>query len=146
MPGRARPSRRSFLGGALATAGGGGLAAIGCGGGQGGEQGTPQPIRTAGGEPRRGGTLRVATTATILSLDPHTTEGVSTASYFYSIDNEERRELAWDAQRLILKRHGPTLVLYQPYGYLAAYDHIKGYTPGAFGFGQFKYDYWFDKS
>jgi peptide/nickel transport system substrate-binding protein len=62
-----------------------------------------------------------------------------------TINPEERKEPAWEAQRLILKRHGPTLVLYQPYGYLAAYDYIKGYQPGAFGFGLFKYDYWIDK-
>lgn len=84
MSNRARLSRRSFLGGALTTAGGAGLVAVGCGGGQGGEDGTPQPIETVRDEPRRGGTLRVATTATIISLDPHTTEGVSTAPYFYS--------------------------------------------------------------
>jgi peptide/nickel transport system substrate-binding protein len=62
-----------------------------------------------------------------------------------TLDPEERQKLAWEVQRLILKRHGPTLVLYQPYGYLAAYDYIKGYQPSAFGFGLFKYDYWIDK-
>ena len=62
-----------------------------------------------------------------------------------TIDPEERKEPAWEVQRLILERHGPTLVLYQPYGYMAAYDYIKGYEAGAFGFGLFKYDYWFDK-
>jgi peptide/nickel transport system substrate-binding protein len=62
-----------------------------------------------------------------------------------TLDPEERRKLAWEVQPLILKRHGPTLVLYQPYGYLAAYDYIKGYQPGAFGFGMFRYDYWIDK-
>jgi len=36
-------------------------------------------------------------------------------------------------------------VLYEPYGYWTAYDYIKGYTPTAYGFGQFKYDYWIDK-
>ncbi len=62
-----------------------------------------------------------------------------------TIDEEERRKLAWDVQRLVLARHGPTLVLYQPYAYFAAYDYIKGYTPSDFGFGMFKYDYWLDK-
>jgi len=62
-----------------------------------------------------------------------------------TIGDEERKKLAWDAQRLILKRHGPTLVLYQPYGYWCAYDYIKGYTPTAFGFGIHKYDYRIDK-
>jgi peptide/nickel transport system substrate-binding protein len=62
-----------------------------------------------------------------------------------TLDPEERKEPAWEVQRLILKRHGPTLVLYQPYGYLAAYNYIKGYQPSAFGFGLFKYDYWIDK-
>jgi peptide/nickel transport system substrate-binding protein len=62
-----------------------------------------------------------------------------------TLDPEERKKLAWEVQPLILKRHGPTLVLYQPYGYLAAYDYIKGYQPSAFGFGLFKYDYWIDK-
>jgi peptide/nickel transport system substrate-binding protein len=62
-----------------------------------------------------------------------------------TIDDEERKKLAWDAQRLVLKRHGPTLTLYQPYGFWCAYDYIKGYTPTAFGFGIHKYDYWLDK-
>jgi len=62
-----------------------------------------------------------------------------------TVDNEERVKLAWDAQRLILKRHGPTLVLYEPYGFWCAYDYIKGYTPTAYAFGLYKYDYWIDK-
>ncbi|MDH5201490.1 MAG: ABC transporter substrate-binding protein [Candidatus Bathyarchaeota archaeon] len=62
-----------------------------------------------------------------------------------TIDDEERNKLAWDMQRLVLKRHGPTLVLYQPYGYWVTYDYIKGYTPTAYGFGLYKYDYWIDK-
>jgi peptide/nickel transport system substrate-binding protein len=62
-----------------------------------------------------------------------------------TIDNDERIRLSQDVQRLILKRHGPTLVLYEPYGYWCAYDFIKGYTPTAYGFGLFKYDYWIDK-
>jgi hypothetical protein len=36
-------------------------------------------------------------------------------------------------------------VLYEAYGYWCAYDHIKGYTPTAFGFGLYKYDYWIDE-
>jgi len=63
-----------------------------------------------------------------------------------AIDNEERIRLARDVQRLILKRHGPSLVLFQPYGYWCAYDYIKGYTPTAYGFGLYKYDYWIDKA
>jgi ABC-type transport system substrate-binding protein len=63
-----------------------------------------------------------------------------------TIDDEERKQIAREAQRLILKRHGPTLHLYQPYGYLCVYDYIKGYQPSAFGLGLFKYDYWLDKS
>ena len=62
-----------------------------------------------------------------------------------AIDNNERIRLAQEAQRKILARHGPTLVLYEPYGYWAAYDYIKGYKPTAYGFGMFKYDYWIDK-
>jgi len=62
-----------------------------------------------------------------------------------TIDDQQRIKLTQDAQRLILKRHGPTLVLYEPYGYWCAYDYIKGYTPTAFGFGLYKYDYWIDK-
>jgi len=62
-----------------------------------------------------------------------------------TIDEDDRIELAQDVQRLILKRHGPTLVLYQPYGYWVAYDYIKGYTPTAYGLGLYKYDYWIDK-
>ncbi len=62
-----------------------------------------------------------------------------------TIDEDERIELAQDVQRRILKRHGPTLVLYQPYGYWVAYDYIKGYTPTAYGLGLYKYDYWIDK-
>jgi peptide/nickel transport system substrate-binding protein len=62
-----------------------------------------------------------------------------------TIDDEERITLAQDMQRLVLKRHGPTLVLYQPYGYWCASDYIKGYTPTAYGFGLYKYDYWIDK-
>lgn len=63
-----------------------------------------------------------------------------------TIDNEERKKLAWEAERLILKRHGPTLHLYQPNGYLCIHDYVKGYKPSAFGLGMFKYDYWIDKS
>ena len=48
-------------------------------------------------------------------------------------------------QRRVLARHGPTLTLYEPYGYWAAYDYIKGYTPTSYGFGLYKYDYWIDK-
>ncbi|HUS81826.1 MAG TPA: ABC transporter substrate-binding protein [Dehalococcoidia bacterium] len=62
------------------------------------------------------------------------------------IDEAKRKDLAWEVQRLVLKRHGPTLLLYQPYGYWCAYDYIKGYTPTAYGFGLAKYDYWIDKS
>jgi peptide/nickel transport system substrate-binding protein len=62
-----------------------------------------------------------------------------------TLDENERKELAWEVQRLVLKRHGPTLLLYQPYGYWCAYDYIKGYTPSAYGFGLFKYDYWIDR-
>ncbi len=62
-----------------------------------------------------------------------------------TIDEEERNELIREMQRKVLARHGPTLVLYQPYGYWCARDFIKGYTPTAYGFGHFKYDYWIDK-
>jgi peptide/nickel transport system substrate-binding protein len=62
-----------------------------------------------------------------------------------TIDEEERIELAQDVQRLILERHGPTLVLYEPYGFWVAYGYIKGYTPTAYNFGLYKYDYWIDK-
>jgi ABC-type transport system substrate-binding protein len=62
-----------------------------------------------------------------------------------TLDDAKRKELAWEVQRLVLKRHGPTLLLYQPYGYFCAYDYIKGYTPSAYGFGLAKYDYWIDK-
>jgi peptide/nickel transport system substrate-binding protein len=62
-----------------------------------------------------------------------------------TVDEQERKDLAWEMQRLVLKRHGPTLLLYQPYGYWCAYDYIKGYTPSAYGFGAGKYDYWIDK-
>jgi peptide/nickel transport system substrate-binding protein len=63
-----------------------------------------------------------------------------------TIDDEERKQICLQAQRLILKRHGPTLTLYEPYSYWAAYDYLKGYTPTAYGFGLFKYDMWIDKS
>ena len=62
-----------------------------------------------------------------------------------TLDDAKRKELAGEVQRLVLKRHGPTLLLYQPYGYFCAYDYIKGYTPSAYGFGLAKYDYWIDK-
>ena len=62
-----------------------------------------------------------------------------------TIDDRERIRLSQEVQRLILKRHGPTLVLYEPYAYWAAYDYIKGYTPTSYGFGLYKYDYWLDK-
>ncbi len=63
-----------------------------------------------------------------------------------TILDEQQRINTWlDVQRLILKRHGPTLTLYQPYAYWVAMDFIKGYTPTANGFGLFKYDYWIDK-
>jgi peptide/nickel transport system substrate-binding protein len=60
-------------------------------------------------------------------------------------NEDERISRAQAVQRIILKRHGPTLTLFQPYGYWAAYDYIKGYEPTAYGFGLFKYDYWIDK-
>jgi peptide/nickel transport system substrate-binding protein len=63
-----------------------------------------------------------------------------------TIDAQERIKLEQDAQRLILARHGPTLMLYQPYGYWCAYNYIKGYTPTAYGFGLHRYDYWIDKA
>jgi ABC-type transport system substrate-binding protein len=62
-----------------------------------------------------------------------------------TIDVQARIKLEQDVQRLVLKRHGPTLVLYEPYGYWCAYDYIKGYTPTSYGFGLYKYDYWIDK-
>jgi peptide/nickel transport system substrate-binding protein len=61
------------------------------------------------------------------------------------LDEQKRIDMWWSAQRLILKRHGPMLTLYQPYGYWVAMDFIKGYTPTAYGFGLYKYDYWIDK-
>jgi peptide/nickel transport system substrate-binding protein len=63
-----------------------------------------------------------------------------------AIDEEDRIELARDVQRKILDRHGPVLVLYEPYGYWCARDYVKGYTPTAYGFGLYKYDYWIDKA
>ena len=62
-----------------------------------------------------------------------------------TIDEQERKEMALDVQRLILKRHGPTLTLCEPYAYWIAYDYLKGYTPTAYGFGDYRYDYWLDK-
>jgi peptide/nickel transport system substrate-binding protein len=62
-----------------------------------------------------------------------------------TIDDAARIKLEQDVQRLVLKRHGPTLTLYEPYGYWAAYDYLKGYTPTSYGFGLYKYDYWIDK-
>lgn len=62
-----------------------------------------------------------------------------------AMKEDDRVRLAQEAQSAILKRHGPTLVLFQPYGYWAAYDYIKGYEPTAYGFGLFKYDYWIDE-
>jgi peptide/nickel transport system substrate-binding protein len=62
-----------------------------------------------------------------------------------TLDDSKRKDLAWEVQRLVLKRHGPTLLLYQPYGFFCAYDYIKGYTPSCYGFGLAKYDYWIDK-
>src|SRR3989304_1795483 len=75
-----RLSRRDFLKGALATAG---LIAAGCAGGD-EEETAPQPTVISEGEPKRGGTIRLASLVPILSLDPHTTEGVSVAPNFYS--------------------------------------------------------------
>ena len=63
-----------------------------------------------------------------------------------TIDEQERKQLAADAQRLILKRHGPTLVLCNPYAYWIAYDYLKGFAPTAYGLGNYRYDYWLDKS
>jgi peptide/nickel transport system substrate-binding protein len=62
-----------------------------------------------------------------------------------TIDDQERISLEQEAQRKVLARHGPTFTLYEPYGYWAAYDFIKGYTPTSYGFGLYKYDYWIDK-
>ncbi len=62
-----------------------------------------------------------------------------------TIDDAKRIELIQEAQRLVLKRHGPTLLLYQPYSYLCAYNYIKNANPGTYGLGMRKYDYWIDK-
>ena len=62
-----------------------------------------------------------------------------------TIDEQARIKLEQDAQRLVLKRHGPTFTLYEPYAFWAAYDYIKGYTPTSYGLGLYKYDYWIDK-
>jgi peptide/nickel transport system substrate-binding protein len=62
-----------------------------------------------------------------------------------AIDDEERKQYCLEAQRLILKRHGPTLTLCEPYAYWVAYDYLKGYTPTAYGFGLFRYNMWIDK-
>jgi ABC-type transport system substrate-binding protein len=62
-----------------------------------------------------------------------------------TIDDEARKELARQVQRKILKRHGPTLTLYEPYAYFVAYDYIKNYKPGPWGFGMYKFDMWIDK-
>jgi len=96
------------------------------------------------------------------SLEFHHSHGYSRSDVFYYgvddpevdaliegtrevLDEQKRLERWWTAQRLILKRHGPMLTLYQPYGYWVAMDFIKGYTPTAYGFGLYKYDYWLDK-
>ena len=42
-----------------------------------------------------------------------------------TIDETARKEVALEVQRKILERHGPTLVLYEPYGYLVAYDYTR---------------------
>jgi len=62
-----------------------------------------------------------------------------------TVDYEERVRMAQEMQRKVLKRHGPTLVLFQPRGYWCAYDYLKGYVPTAYGFGMYKYDVWIDK-
>ncbi len=62
-----------------------------------------------------------------------------------TIDEQERIRLEQEVQRKILARHGPTLLLYEPYGYWVAYDFLKGYTATSYGFGLYKYDYWIDK-
>jgi peptide/nickel transport system substrate-binding protein len=62
-----------------------------------------------------------------------------------TIDDDARKQLAWEVQRKILQRHGPTLVLYEPYGYFVAYDYIKNYTPSPWIFGMYKYDMWLDR-
>ena len=62
-----------------------------------------------------------------------------------TVDEQARIKLEQDVQRLVLKRHGPTLVLTEPYSYFAAYDYIKGYKPTSYGLGLYKYDYWIDK-
>jgi len=62
-----------------------------------------------------------------------------------TIDDQERKRRALDVQRLILKRHGPTLVLCEPYAYWIAYDYLRGYTPTAYGLGNYRYNYWLDK-
>jgi ABC-type transport system substrate-binding protein len=62
-----------------------------------------------------------------------------------TIDEASRKELALDVQRAILKRHGPTLMLYEPYSYAVIYDYIKNYKPSPWVFGMYKYDMWIDK-
>ena len=82
---RSRISRRGFLAGAAAAGGAAGLALAGCGGGGEEKNESQTPIPPGGaGEPIKGGTIHYMSPAPILSLDPHTTEGVSVATFFYS--------------------------------------------------------------
>jgi len=96
-----------------------------------------------------------------IQLQSHHTKGFNRAMFFgitdpevdslleqvqTTIDEEARRELARQVQRKILQRHGPTLTLYEPYAYLVAYDYIKNYKPGPWGFGMYKFDMWLDKA
>jgi peptide/nickel transport system substrate-binding protein len=66
-----RLSRRRFLAGSAAAAAAG-LVVIKCGGGGGKTSDQASPTSTGGGQPRRGGVIRLATTAPAASLNPHT--------------------------------------------------------------------------
>ena len=68
MLGEGRLSRRGFLGGALATTAG--VVMAGCGGGGDNAETTARPTESAGGEPKRGGTIRQASMGFLLGLDP----------------------------------------------------------------------------
>lgn len=62
-----------------------------------------------------------------------------------TLDVNRRRELSLEAQRRILRRRGPMLSLFAPYGYLAAWRYIRGYEAEREDLGLYNYEVWLDK-
>ena len=62
-----------------------------------------------------------------------------------TVDVEERQELALEATRKIIDRHGSILYLFAPYGYIARWNYVRGYEGVEAEMIPYTYDMWLDK-